>query len=172
MTDIDFIREFNSLVIAFTNSVDKVDPITQITENIFVGQGRTTLYGGMLNKLGITHVLSVSRPPHGSVKNGPFKIMEISDAPDQPNTDLKIHFPKMFNFIRESIEKNGKIYVHCEMGCSRAATVVIAYLKHSNPAISLQSIHDHIKIKRPWICPNLGFQEQLRSYFSEPLVIV
>jgi hypothetical protein len=172
MNDNDFIREFNKLVIECMKSTDTVDPLTKINDNLFLGQGRTTLYGGMLWKLGITHVLSISRTPHGSVLKGPFQRLEIFDAPDIDQTCLINHFPQAFDFIKKALAENGKIYIHCEMGCSRAATIVIAYLRFSEQYTSLQSAYDYVKSIRPWIYPNLGFQEQLKIYFLEPLECV
>ena len=138
MNDDDFIREFNTLVIDSMKNKDIVDPITTINDNLFLGQGRTTLYGGMLWKLGITHIVSISRTPHGSVRNGPFQIFEIFDAPDIIQTDLAKHFTSIFDFIKNSLEQNGKVYIHCEMGCSRAPMVVIGFIRSSGQFDSLQ----------------------------------
>ena len=164
-----FLSDLNTLIIDSSKNPDRVNPISQINEYLFLGQGRTTLYGGMLWKLGITHILSIGRSPHGSVKNGPFEKLEILDAPDLEQTDLSKHFPTIFEFVKKVIEQNGKVYVHCEMGCSRAATVMIAIIRHAGYANSLQSAYNQVKLKRPWIAPNLGFLEQLRKFFSESL---
>ena len=164
-----FLSDLNNLIIESSKIPDRVNPISQITENLFLGQGRTTLYGGMLSKLGITHVLSVGRPPHGSVKNGPFEKLEIIDLLDNEQSDISNHFMIIFDFVKKALEQNGKIYVHCEMGCSRAPTVMIAILRHLGYANSLQSAFNQVKFKRSWIAPNAGFLEQLRNFFSESL---
>lgn len=169
MNDHNFINELNKLIIESMKSTDLVAPITKINDHLFLGQGRTTLYGAMLWKLGITHIVSVGRSPHSSVLNESFQRLEIFDVPDINKTDLLNHFPKISDFIKNAIENNGKIYIHCEMGCSRAATIVIAYLRSTLQYDSLQNTYNYVKSIRPWIYPNPGFQEQLKKYFSEEL---
>lgn len=169
MNDQNFIDEINSLIIKGSQMEDPVHPITQITDAVFLGQGRMTLYAGILSKLGITHVVSVGRTAHDAVLKGNFKLMEISRAPDVNETNLIDHWSSIVYFIKNSVEKGGKVLVHCEMGCSRAATVVIAYLRSTQQCPNLQSSYDLVKSKRPWIWPNVGFQEQLKKYFSESL---
>src|SRR5438132_13878044 len=91
-----FIQELNSLIITAHRGEDLIYPLTKINNNLYMGQGRTTLYGGMLTQLGITHVLSIGRTPHGSVKNGKFEKLEILEVPDAPNVDIARHFPMCF----------------------------------------------------------------------------
>lgn len=163
-----FLLELNRFIIDLGK--DKVEPITRITDNIFIGQGRTTLYAGMLLKLGITHVLSVGRSPHGSVKEGPFDKLEITNLPDSNHSDMIKHLPTFFDFIHKVNAQNGRVYIHCEMGCSRSAFVVISILRFLGYVDTLQSGYDLIKSKRPWISMNPGFIDQLRSFFGETLI--
>src|SRR2546427_189811 len=100
-----FLQDLNTLIIEASKTYDHVWPISQITDHLFLGQGRTTLYGGMLWKLGITHVLSIGRSPHGSVKNGPFEKCEIPDVPDVEQTDLSKHFIDIFDFVKKAIDQ-------------------------------------------------------------------
>ena len=73
----------------------------------------------------------------------------------------------MFAFVQQALKAEGrsKIYVHCEMGCSRAATVMIAIIRHFEIS-SLQAAYNYVKHKRPWIAPNPGFLEQLRVFLD------
>ncbi len=169
MSNEQFINDLNNLIIDSSKMSDRVSPISQITNELFLGQGRTTLYAGMLWKLGITHILSIGRSPHGSVKNGPFEKMEISNLADIEQSNISQHFTQVSEFVENAIENNGKVYVHCEMGCSRAATIMIALLRYLGYSNSLQSAFNQVKLKRPWIAPNSGFLQQLRNFFSEPL---
>lgn len=165
----DFIKESNSLIIKENKNEDLVDPITKINDLLFLGQGRTTAYADILSTIGITHVVSIGKTPHKSVINGPFFKFELQGALDIDKENLAIHFPAIFEFMRKAINDGGKIFVHCEMGCSRAATVMIAFLRANGYYNSLQSAYDDVKRKRPWVAPNTGFQDQLRKFFKEKL---
>lgn len=74
------------------------------------------------------------------------------------------------NFIKEA-EKNktkGNILIHCQVGKSRSAAIVIAYLvKHKN--YSLDDAFKYIKKIRGKILPNIGFMMQLRDFEKELL---
>ena len=65
--DEPFLHEFSSLIIDAFKGTDTVNPISMITDQLYLGQGRTTLYGAILHRFGITHIISVGREPHGSV---------------------------------------------------------------------------------------------------------
>jgi hypothetical protein len=166
----EYIRQSNQMIINMTNKTDIIDPITRLTDDLYIGQGRTTAYADILLKLGITHIVSIGRTPHESVQNGPFYKFELQGALDVGHEKLSVHFPTIFNFMRNAIKNGGKVFVHCEMAVSRAPTIVIAFLRAEGRFNSLQETYDFVKRKRPWISPNNGFLRQLRIFFSERLV--
>lgn len=166
----NYLQDFNDLIINVYRREDLISPITRITNDIYIGQGRTTLYAGLLAQLGITHILSIGRTPHGPVKNAKFEKLEITDIPDQSNADIVRHFQTCFDFYSKVVEKKGKVYVHCEMGCSRSATIAIAIIRSSKQKDTLQASYDLVKSKRQWIALNNGFQEQIKNFFKETLV--
>ena len=47
---------------------------------------------------------------------------------DFPNAPIKSHFEDHFNWIREMLNQNRKILIHCAAGISRSASFTIAYL--------------------------------------------
>lgn len=60
-------------------------------------------------------------------------------------------------------EKDSKVLVHCKMGISRSASVVIAYaMKAFN--MSLDEALNLVKKKRTCIKPNQAFCNQLKTY--------
>ena len=166
----EFIKESNLRLIQLYGGKDLVDPITRITDNLFLGQGRITAHAEILIKLGITHVVSIGRTPHEEVINGPFFKFELQGLLDNNNENLSIHFPTIFAFMRKAISDGGRVIIHCEMACSRAPVVMIAFLRANGYHKSLQEAYDYVKLKRPWIAPNEGFKRQLRKFFSEKLI--
>lgn len=60
------------------------------------------------------------------------------------------------------LSNGGKIYIHCAMGVSRSATIVIAYLiRHRN--MSFDEAYQWVKDRRSWIRPNHRFMTDLKA---------
>jgi len=85
--------------------------------------------------------------------------IQIQDSSDQ---NLLSILPSCIDFISKGIKKNS-VLVHCGAGISRASSVVIAYLM-SAKRDSFENIWAFVKERRPWACPNSGFQRQLKLF--------
>jgi len=166
----EYIHESNLKIINEAQNTDTVDPITKIMNNLYLGQGRITAYATILEKIGITHIVSIGRTPYESVQKESFCKFELHELKDNIHENLSIHFPKIFNFIRKAIKNNGIVFIHCEMGISRSPTIMIAFLRANGYFNSLQEAYDYVKQKRPWIAPNIGFKKQLQIFFSEKII--
>jgi protein phosphatase slingshot len=82
---------------------------------------------------------------------------------DDEKTDLLKHWDNTFKYIQRAKLEGSKVLVHCKMGISRSASVVIAYaMKQYNWEFS-QAIQ-HVKEKRNCIKPNKNFLAQLETY--------
>jgi len=75
---------------------------------------------------------------------------------DLLTVDISLVFDKAFEFIDSKISAGKPIYVHCQEGISRSATIVIMYLMRKYKS-TFQSTFDYVKSKRGCIDPNLGF---------------
>ena len=129
-----------------------------ILENkLYLGNIESSLLKDKLKSLGITHILMVSyfvTPifPDDFV----YENIQIND-----NTSENIlqHLVKGLKFIDES-----KIcYTHCQLGKSRSAAFVIAYVMYKNK-IHFSEALDFVKEKRAVAFPNQGFQWQLEDF--------
>ena len=165
------LKEINNIIVQKSGGCDPTDPISKINEQIFLGQGRTTCYPELLTQLGITHIVSIGKPPHKAVQMSSFEKLEIAGVEDLESQVIINYFPIIFEFMRKAISNGGKIYVHCEMGISRSATAVVAFLRADGYFGSLQESYNHVKLNRSLICPNAGFIRQLSEFFSEKLII-
>ncbi|KAM4837313.1 dual specificity protein phosphatase 26 [Thomomys bottae] len=116
-----------------------------------------------LRRLGITHVLNAS---HNRWRGTPEAYEGLGirylgvEAHDSPAFDMSIHFQTAADFIHRALcQPGGKILVHCAVGVSRSATLVLAYLMlyhHFTLVEAIKKVKDH-----RGIIPNRGFLRQL-----------
>jgi protein phosphatase slingshot len=89
-----------------------------------------------------------------------YKKLNLSDLCE---TKIDAHFEEAFEFINKAKEENSSIFIHCQVGKSRSATIVIAYLmKHHN--YKFDDAFNYVKKLRKLILPNLGFMARLREF--------
>ncbi|XP_054285894.1 dual specificity protein phosphatase 19 [Macrosteles quadrilineatus] len=105
---------------------------------------------------GITHILSVGV----TVKDIPGVRHTYIEALDLPEFDMNIVFDECTRIINDEIKSKGVIYVHCNAGVSRSASVIIAYLMKTE-RIHYLTAYERLKMIRPCIKPNEGFITQL-----------
>ncbi|KAM6219321.1 serine/threonine/tyrosine-interacting-like protein 2 [Rhynchocyon petersi] len=142
------------------NEVDEVWP------NIFIAEKSVAVNKGRLKRLGITHILNAA---HGAgVYTGPdfYAGLEIQylgvEVDDFPEVDISQHFRKAAEFLDEALlTYRGKVLVSSEMGISRSAVLVVAYLMIFHNMAILEALMT-VRKKRA-IYPNDGFLKQLRE---------
>ena len=85
-------------------------------------------------------------------------------VPDEDGAPIQAHFDAAADFIDTAVRGGGKVYVHCETGKSRSATIVLAYrIKHS--ADTLRAAWDDTKERRPYAMPKPAFMRRLAAAF-------
>ncbi|KAG8515767.1 Inactive dual specificity phosphatase 27, partial [Galemys pyrenaicus] len=142
------------------NEVDEVWP------NVFIAEKSVAVNKGRLKRLGITHILNAA---HGTgVYTGPefYTGLEIQylgvEVDDFPEVDISQHFRKAAEFLDEALlTYRGKVLVSSEMGISRSAVLVVAYLMIFHSMSILEALMT-LRKKRA-IYPNDGFLKQLRE---------
>ena len=66
-------------------------------------------------------------------------------------------------FISHGVNSGRNVLVHCQLGVSRSAAIVIGYLMNKHK-VSYDSAHNMVQIKRAVIDPNFSFVAQLRLF--------
>tara|TARA_B100001964_G_C14059147_1_gene520568 strand:+ start:188 stop:748 length:561 start_codon:yes stop_codon:yes gene_type:complete len=138
--------------------------ISQITDNIYVGNISTGTNLELLKEKGITHIISALShfsPPHPN----DFEYLHIQcyDMEFQP---IIMRFQESNIFIQNAIKGGGKVYIHCMCGVSRSITLTIAYLIRERTE-SITEILEDIRCYRPIANPNPGFMNQLEKFQKE-----
>ncbi|KAM4747197.1 dual specificity protein phosphatase 26 [Rhinophrynus dorsalis] len=135
----------------------------EVWPRLYLGDQEIAANKSELLHLRITHILNAS---HSRFRGGEeyYRGMNISymgiEAQDSPMFDMSIHFYPAADFIRRALrETTGKILVHCAVGVSRSATLVLAYLMIHHNMTLVEAINT-VKDRRG-IIPNRGFLRQL-----------
>ncbi|KAH9977516.1 protein-tyrosine phosphatase-like protein, partial [Russula compacta] len=114
-----------------------------------------------LTGLGITHVVSVME--HAPMLPQAISLrtlhIPLSDSSDQ---DILGYLPESTSFIRDALAESpdSRVLVHCVMGISRSATVMIAYLIATTKMTPREALAA-VRSKRAIVRPNPGFMSQL-----------
>ena len=114
----------------------------------------------------LTQVLNVAMelPVHNRF-NFRVKTKQIM-ADDSQSYNIRYNFEEAFKFIEDARSKGGRVLVHCAMGISRSATIVLAYLMYKY-RVPLNTAYEFVKARRPEINPNPGFMTILQQYEYE-----
>ncbi|KAM6997330.1 dual specificity protein phosphatase 13A [Tautogolabrus adspersus] len=111
----------------------ELTPVDEVWPNLYIGNVAVAQNRKTLQKLGITHVLNAAHSKQGSIGDQSFYgntcIYLGIPAEDSDHFDLSQYFKLAADFIHKALRsKDGKVLVHCIMGVSRSATLVLAFL--------------------------------------------
>lgn len=165
----------NGHVVPGTSAME-FDPDLNVYPNLilspwlYLGDQRCAWSLASLLDLQITHIVNIStdicnyfedHPTARLTNNKPIKYLTIRMHDDQ-NSDIYSQFQLVFNFIDMAKQEdcNARIMVHCQMGISRSASLIIAYIMHLTRC-SLKDVYYYTKIRRYIVQPNRGFWQQL-----------
>ena len=141
--------------------IEKGDTIFEadcILENkLYLGGIESSFLKEKLKEIGITHILMVGYfmtplfPEDFTYEN-----IEINDI---KNENILQHLIKGLKFI----EQSKMCYTHCQLGKSRSASFVIAYVMYKNK-IHFSEAFNFVRSKWNFAFPNEGFQWQLEDF--------
>uniref|UniRef100_A0A3Q2Z2F6 Dual specificity protein phosphatase n=2 Tax=Hippocampus comes TaxID=109280 RepID=A0A3Q2Z2F6_HIPCM len=135
----------------------------EVWPNLYLGDMFMSHDKFRLWTLGITHVLNASHGKLCCKGSDDFYGTTVKyygvPANDLPTFDISPFFYPAAAFIDRALTSGGRILVHCAVGVSRSATLVLAYLMIHHHLTLLSAIKC-VQQKR-WIFPNRGFLQQL-----------
>ncbi|XP_004383256.1 dual specificity protein phosphatase 13A isoform X1 [Trichechus manatus latirostris] len=140
--------------------------INEVWPNLFLGDAYAARDKNKLIQLGITHIVNAAAGKF-QVDTGvkfyrgmPLEYYGI-EADDNPFFDLSVYFLPVARYIRTALSvPQGRVLVHCAMGVSRSATLVLAFLMICENMTLVEAIKV-VQAHRD-ICPNSGFLQQLQ----------
>ena len=139
-----------------------IPSISSITSNIFIGSDNFTEED--LKKNNITHIINISCKKDIKYNNITSLFINLPDGGNPHNGKaIDDYFPLAIDFIQNAIDNNGKVLVHCHMGISRSATLVMAYIMNINK-LPYEKVLLMVRNKRPIIDPCFVFIWKLLEY--------
>ncbi|XP_053669437.1 uncharacterized protein LOC128719821 [Anopheles marshallii] len=139
----------------------QMDAPTEIFDHVYLGSEWNASNLEELQRNGVHHILNVTREIDNFFP-GLFHYCNVRVYDDE-KTDLLRHWDNTFKFISRAKMEGSKVLVHCKMGISRSASVVIAYAMKAN-GWNFEHALRHVKEKRSCIKPNKNFLMQLETY--------
>ena len=82
---------------------------------------------------------------------------------DTAREDISSAFYDALDFIDAALTQGGTVFVHCQHGVSRSATIVVAYLMWRQ-RLTYDDTLDAVRAVRPTINPNIGFACSRRNH--------
>ncbi|XP_014294562.2 dual specificity protein phosphatase 19 [Halyomorpha halys] len=133
--------------------------VTEVIQGLLMGSQDVAHSEALLKNYSINCVISlgIEVPNFDGIK---YLFIEVLDLPEFRITDV---FKQCFSFIDIEREHGSVIYVHCNAGISRSASLVIGYvMKELN--MNFEMAYSLVKSKRTSVRPNEGFIKQLQEY--------
>ncbi len=138
--------------------------LSQLSPQLFLGGQHYYKQGyAAMRRRGITAIVNMRRQ-HSDVAKGIAGERHLQLATTDNTPPSVQDLTRGAIFIRDEIERGGKVYIHCAVGCGRAPTMAAAYLISAGhtPASALERIRQ----TRPFINPTAK-QRRVLDDFAE-----
>eukprot|EP01038_Epipyxis_sp_PR26KG_P014618 gene14618-19631_t len=120
----------------------------------------------LLMKLNVTHILNVTdNLPNYHQSLFVYQRIKVKDSNEE---DIAVYFETAVEFIQRAERAQGRIFVHCTAGSSRAPTIILAYLIAIR-GIPLVDAYNYLTVLRPLVAPNNHFKFLLAKHEIDKL---
>ncbi|KAI9910815.1 hypothetical protein PsorP6_010485 [Peronosclerospora sorghi] len=144
----------------FKSGDDRVPVAIELVPGLYIGSYGAATNLDALTRARVTHIVCVS-PSLPLAFPHTFTYLQLAVV-DQSGVQISDVFDQACDFIHTALAAGGHVLVHCFLGRSRSATIVLAYLisRHNVP---LDRALAHLRRVRPQVAPNRGFWTQLQA---------
>ncbi|ORY05000.1 DSPc-domain-containing protein [Basidiobolus meristosporus CBS 931.73] len=147
----------------FYNSKFRGSFPSRILPYLYLGDYNHATNPDLLRLLGITHILSAGEDTKQSTRA--FEILYLDNLLDDGVDSLVPYLDECVEFIEAAEAAHKKVLVHCRVGVSRSASIVIAYLmKALKKSFSEAYLITRARRMTVVIQPNLRFVYELLMY--------
>lgn len=142
---------------------------SEITQTLYLGARPNEERVQELKAAGITHVVSCL--PEADRSGMAFLTQDFRhlflSVHDGIHQDITGRFSEFFEFAAAADGgTDAKLFVHCEVGVSRSATLVTAWLMKTEGLTFFDAV-SQVRSKRFQVLPNIGFASQLQRLEHE-----
>ena len=149
---------FKYIISFYTKSMD------HIYKNIYLGNYLAAENENLLKMYDIYTVINFAAELYNEYNDIISYDLNLYDSPEE---NIINTFEKAYEYVKKNLGHN--ILVHCYMGISRSSSFVIFYLMKEEKW-DYDTCYQFIKMKRPCICPNYGFERQLKEYYYKYII--
>lgn len=143
------------------------DPPAFFHPRILVGPG-AFLTPYFVQKHGITHVINCAHDDFSPswwrrTHAGKYRVIE---AVDDVNVNILDWYPPFESTLQSFLrEGNGVVYVHCQAGMNRSASLALAYTC-KNLGMNFDELVSSVRQQRPCVLRNPVFMNQVREFVN------
>ena len=91
---------------------------------------------------------------------------EYIHVPWDHNSEVLQDLYPLCELIDSRISEGKKVLIHCQLGASRSASLVIAYGLYKNRDMDFNSMYEAVKERSRWVGPNMSLIYQLTDFRS------
>ena len=143
--------------------------ISEITPTLCLGARPGRAHVVELKRARVTHVVSClaeEQRPRMKFLEQDFQHLFLG-VRDRMHQDIAGTFSPFFEFAATTDgDPTAKLFVHCEVGVSRSATLVTAWLMKTEGLSFFEAV-SRVRSKRIQVLPNIGFASQLQRLERE-----
>ena len=145
------------IFLLFLNVKLIISDMDYICDNIYLGDTTASKNESYLQQNNITNCADEIKSNYTTIKFLKLNLYDMS------NENLFPQFEFAYKFIKKNSDNN--ILIHCFMGRSRSASLVIFYLMKEK-GWDYNTCINFIKLKRPSVNPNNAYVIQLKDYYE------
>lgn len=141
--------------------VGQMDPPSRVMEHLLLGTQWNASNRAELERNGVRYIVNAA--DEIALYFPDVFVYHHVRIRDEEQEHILRHFEDTYHFIKSARMRGRSVFVHCQMGVSRSASIVIAYAMKEF-GWTLDEALKFVKARRQVVKPNPGFMRQLYEY--------